>query len=130
MAPQTAAAAPHQAQPATPLQWRAPAPILDRDSKRAADAIEQQAWYKYISSLPSGVEPRLCKDCAHFAPRDTACRKIITAIDAVFGPSLAKCNDARKSDGPCGFAATLFAHPSNNLPADVTDLGHRLGNTV
>ena len=118
MAPQTAAAAPHQAQAATPLQWWAPAPILDRDSKRAADEIEQQAWHAHIISLPSGAEPRLCHDCAHFAPRDTACRKIITAIDAVFGPSLAKCHDARKSDGPCGFAATLFAHPSTNLPAD------------
>ena len=130
MAPHTKAAAPQQAQPATPLQQWATTSILDRDSKRAADEIEQQAWQAYVSGLPSGTQPRFCEDCAHYARRDTACRQIITAIDPVFGPRLANCHDARKSDGPCGFAATLFAHPGNNVPADVTDLGHRLGNTV
>ena len=132
MAPHTAAAtaAPHQAQPATLLQRWATTPILDRESKRAADEIEQQAWHAYINGLPSGGQPRPCQDCAHYAMRDTACRKIITAIDPVFGPRLAKCHDARKSDGACGFAAVLFARPSNNLATDVTDLGHRLGNTI
>lgn len=130
MAPHTAAAARHQAQAAPTLQQRAAAPILDRDSKHTANEIEQQAWHAYVSGLPSGTQPRFCQDCAHYAMRDTACRKIITAIDPVFGPRLAKCHSARKSDGACGFAAKLFAHPSNNLPADVTDLGHRLGNTI
>lgn len=130
MAPQTAAAAHHQAQATPTLQQWASAPILDRDSKHTADEIELQAWHAYVSGLPSGTQPRFCQDCAHYAMRDTACRKIITTIDPVSGPRLARCHDARKSDGPCGFAAKLFAHPSNNLPTDVTNLGNGLGNAI
>ncbi|TDY35105.1 hypothetical protein [Janthinobacterium sp. 75] len=130
MAPHIAAAAPHQAQAAPILQQQVSASILDRESNGGVDEQEQQAWRAYLDVLPSVAQLRLCTECAHFAMRDMACRKIITTIDPVFGPRLAKCRDARKSDGPCGFAAKLFAHPSNNLPADVTNLGNGLGNAI
>ena len=115
MAPHTAAAAPHQAQAAPILQQQVSASILDRESNREADEHEQQAWRAYLDVLPSVAQLRLCTECAHFAMRDTACRTLITTIDPVFGPRLAKCRDARKSDGPCGFAAVLFVENSADL---------------
>lgn len=123
MAPHTAAAtaAPHQAQPATLLQRWATTPILDRDSKRAADEIEQQAWHAYINGLPSGAQPRFCKDCSNNSFLDAECRAVISEIDPVLGPRRAKCRDVRKSDGPCGFAAVLF-DCSTNLPGRITQV--------
>ena len=130
MAPQTAAAAHHKAQAAPTLQQCAAAPILDRESQREAGEREQQAWHAYINGLPSGTQPRFCKDCSNNSFLDAECRAVISEIDPVLGPRRAKCRDVRKSDGPCGFAAVLFAHPSNNLPADVTDIGNGFGNAI
>lgn len=121
MAPHTKAAAPQQAQPATPLQQWATTSILDRDSKRAADEIEQQAWNVYVSGLPSGTQPRFCKDCSNSSALDAECRAVISEIDPVLGPRRAKCRDVRRSDGPCGFAAVLF-DCSTNLPSRIAQV--------
>lgn len=112
-----------------PRRLRA-APISVRDSNREAAEREQQAWDSYVDSLTPGEHPRFCKDCAHSAARDAECRAVIIDLDPVLGPRRAKCRDARKSDGACGFAAVLFAHPGDQLPADVADLGNHLGNAI
>ena len=120
MAPHTAAAAHHKAQAAPTLQQCAAAPILDRDSKRASDEIEQQAWHAYINGLPSGAQPRFCKDCSNNSFLDAECRAVISEIDPVLGPRRAKCRDARKSDGACSFAAKLFAYPAIGIHGAAT----------